>query len=207
MSNALPRLIAITDLTRWSPRHTIEVFRALAENARPRSVALQLRAPGGAAGQLLELGAVLAGIARAEEQWLIVNDRLDLAALLEADAVHLGEASVSVVEARALLGARPVFRACHEPRAVTGIGADALVLSPIAAARKGAPPLGVSALSLAARRLADAGEPTRVYALGGVTPESARECLAAGAAGVAAMAGIFGEPAPERWLDALALRR
>jgi thiamine-phosphate pyrophosphorylase len=202
-----PRLVAITDVQRFSAEHTLAVWHALAESARAGSVAVQLRAPGEPARRLLELGAALKDIAASHGQWLIVNDRLDLAALLEADAVHLGEASVSVADTRRLLGARPLFRACHAPLAVSGLGADALLLSPIAAPRKGAPALGLPALGTAAEALARTGEPTRLYALGGITPEAVEGCLSAGAFGVAAIEGVFAGTDPERWARALGITR
>jgi thiamine-phosphate pyrophosphorylase len=207
MAKAFPRLIAITDLQRFSPEHTLAVWRTLAASARAGSVAVQLRAPGEPARRLLELGAALKATAASHGQWLIVNDRLDLAALLEADAVHLGEASVSVADARRLLDSRPLFQACHAPLAVSGLGADAVLLSPIAAARKGAPALGLAALGRAAEALAQAGEPTRLYALGGITPEAVEGCLSAGAFGVAAIEGVFAAEDLQPWQRALGITR
>ena len=207
MVPVFPRLVAIADLQRFSAEHTLAVWRSLAASARAGSVAVQLRAPGGPARHLLELGAALKAIAASHGQWLIVNDRLDLAALLEADAVHLGEASVSVADARQLWHARPLFRACHAPLAVSGLGAEALLLSPIAAPRKSAPALGLSVLGRAAEALARAGEPTRLYALGGITPEAVEGCLSAGAFGVAAIEGVFAAKDLQPWLRALGIAR
>jgi thiamine-phosphate pyrophosphorylase len=207
MMPEFPRLIAITDLQRFSAERTLAVFRALAASARAGSVAVQLRAPGEPVRRLLELGAALKAIAANHGQWLIVNDRLDLAALLEADALHLGEASVSVADARRLWGARPLFRACHAPFAVSGLGADALLLSPIAAPRKGAQAVGLPPLSAAAGALARSGEATRLYALGGITPEAVDGCLSAGAFGVAAIEGVFAAKDLQPWLCALGISR
>jgi thiamine-phosphate pyrophosphorylase len=207
MNRDFPRLIAITDLQRFSAEHTLVVWRALAARARAGSVAVQLRAPVLPGRHLLEFGVALKAVAAAHGQWLIVNDRLDLAALLEANAVHLGEASVSVADARRLWDAGPLFRACHAPHAVGGLGADALLLSPIAAPRKCAPALGLAALGRAAKALAQAGEPTRLYALGGITPEAVEGCLSAGAFGVAAIEGVFAAKDLDPWLRALGIAR
>ena len=202
----LPRLIAITDLERWSAARTLEVFATLARSAEPGSVAVQLRGPKQTTRRLYELGLELGAISRATGQLLIVNDRLDLARLLGADGVHLGEASVASAEARALGPFRWIFRACHAPEAVDRIDADALVLSPILAPRKGAPALGLGAVEQVSRALGERGSGA-VFALGGVTPETAAACLAAGAAGVAAMAGVFGSSEPDDWVQALAIAR
>lgn len=207
MTGTLPRLIAITDPSRWPDTHTVEVWRTLAQGAQPGTVAVQLRAPRVSVRRALELGAALQQIAAANEQWLIVNDRMDLALLLDAAAIHLGEGSVATDDARALVGSRPVFRACHSVRAVTGLGANALLLSPIVEPRKGAPALGLSAIAEAASALERASESTALYALGGVTIEAAGACLSAGAHGVAAIAGVFAAEHPEGWLSTLAIAR
>jgi thiamine-phosphate pyrophosphorylase len=202
----LPRLVAITDLSRFPLARTLEIWALLCSGARPGSVAVQLRGPDQPARRLLELGRELADVARAAGQFLIVNDRLDLGRLLEADGVHLGEGGVSSVDARTLGPFRWIFRACHAPDTAGAIDADALVLSPILAPRKGAPALGLTAIERARAALERRGSGA-VFALGGITPETAATCCGSGAQGVAAIGGLFGGPAPAEWLQALAIAR
>ncbi|HLV68740.1 MAG TPA: thiamine phosphate synthase [Polyangiaceae bacterium] len=195
-----PVLIAITDFDGYPERRVLERWELLAAAAAPGTVAVQLRGRR-PARPLLELGRALRDVARAFGQWLIVNDRLDLAVLLGADAVHLGEGGVATDEARRLFGAGPVFRACHDPAAALVTDADAVLLSPIHEARKGRPALGLGALHAAAQGRA------RVYALGGVTSERSAECRRAGAAGVAAIGAVFGDADPRALVAVLGIRR
>lgn len=76
-------------------------------------------------------------------------------------------------------------------RAAAFVGADILVFAPVFAPRgKGGSGRGLDAL---ARLCAQAGRP--VVALGGISPERVGDCLAAGAAGVAALSPFHrGDP-------------
>ncbi|HEY4156930.1 MAG TPA: thiamine phosphate synthase, partial [Polyangiaceae bacterium] len=101
-------------------------------------------------------------------------------------------------DARSLVGERRLLsRACHDPERVADHACDLVVLSPIVAARKGNAPLGVEALARARRRLALAPQPPLLFALGGVSAETAAACLRAGADGVAVIgAALADDPLP-----------
>jgi thiamine-phosphate pyrophosphorylase len=183
-----PRLIVLTDLERVDAAETLVRFERLAVAARPGTVMVQLRDKERAARERLELGREMAALCRRTGQLFQVNDRLDLAVLLGADAVHLGEAAVATEEARRLVPGALVTRACHEVARVAELDADGVVLSPILTARKGRPALGVAALQKARELLARRGSPpTRLVALGGVDGAGATACFAAGADAVAVL--------------------
>lgn len=200
-----PRLIAITDTTVAAADTLVERLARLCALAVPGSVMLQLRDPELPVRQRLALGERLVEAAHSSGQLFAVNDRIDLAILLDADALHLGEHSVEAADARRLVGnGMWISRACHGAAQAEARGADAIVLSPVMAARKGNPPLGVQGLTNA-RRVAG-GPPPLLYALGGVDAGNAAECLRAGADGVAAIgAALADDPLP--LLDALEIRR
>ena len=190
-----PRLIVISDFSLGPAATLLERIGCALGLARPGAVLLQLREHRLPARERLALGATLAALARRHGQLFAVNDRLDLARLLGADAVHLGEASVPTAEARRLMPEAFITRAWHggpEPEA------DALVLSPIFEARHGRSALGVGAL---------AGATRPVYALGGVTAEGAALSLAAGAAGVAVVGAVLGADDPSALCSALGILR
>lgn len=207
LSTLRPVLVAITDFDRVPVERLLQRAERLARAARPGTVAFQLRDRTRPARFVLSVGRELHRIARRHDQWSIVNDRLDLALLLDADAVHLGEGSVETQDARQLVGSRPIYRACHEPERAGTIDADAIVLSPIVAPRKGAPALGLAALARARAAMERAGRPQRLFALGGVDAESAAACLAAGADGVAAIGAAFDADDPTPLLNALTIVR
>jgi thiamine-phosphate pyrophosphorylase len=159
-----------------------ELFARVRAVASVPGFAVQLRDPELPARALLALGARL----RAAGARLLVNDRLDLALALRAEGVHLGRRSVSVADARALLGPHAwICVACHDrddALRAAGEGADAVTLSPIFASPGKGRPLGLAALAALAAALPPR---VRILALGGVDERNAAACIAAGAHGVA----------------------
>lgn len=184
------RLIAITDFERFGVQASLAAWQSLAALARPGTVAVDLRDRSRTGRELLALGQQLAFLAQASGQALIVNDRLDLALLLAAEGLHLGEQGIPTSRVRARFE-RTIVRACHELEAVGELDADIVLLSPVVEPRKGNPALGLAALTSARARLHGAPNARRVFALGGVGPATARACIAAGANGVAAIGAAF----------------
>lgn len=202
-----PRLVALTDRRVLDAAATLERFRELGRLARAGSVVLSLRDLELPVRERLAFGGAMKRIARETSQPFVVNDRLDLAVLLDADGVHLGEAGVATVDARRLLSPRAlVVRACHDPALVARLDADIVLLSPILAPRKGRPALGLEGLGTARRAYGTNGGPL-LFALGGVDAQGARSCLEAGADGVAAMGGVLGADDLEPFVRALGIRR
>lgn len=195
-----PRLIVVTDFARPGSERHLERISALTTRARPGSVMIQLRDHALSSRQRFEAGCELRELTRRTEQWLVVNDRLDLWKVLGADGVHLGEASVESRDARAF-GARWISRAVHQPDDFPD--ADAVLLSPIVEARHGRPALGIPLLQIARARLAG----RTLYALGGVDPSNANACLEAGADGVAVVAAALDSDDPLPLLAALDIGR
>jgi thiamine-phosphate pyrophosphorylase len=195
-----PRLVVITDTNAAPPDLLARRIDSLLSRAHPGSVAIQLRDHELSARARLELGRRLLDSVRRHGAPLIVNDRLDLALVLGAQGVHLGERSVATRDARQLLPHAWISRACHDPeRVAEDPDADAVLLSPILAARKGRPALGLPALRRA-RALLPAQR--ALIALGGVDAEGAARCLEAGAGAVAVIGAVLA-PNDERSVDAL----
>lgn len=212
MSGPAPRLLAITDLTVLGFEPLLARAAELAESAAPGTVAVLLRDHDASAATRLELGRRLRQLTRAGGQELWVADRIDLALLLDAEGLHLGEGSVPAPTARRLFGpARRVSRAWHrasidEQDCAELAGVSALLLSPIFAARKGRAALGSAALGELSAALARRGLAAGVYALGGVTAAEVPACDAAGASGVAAIGAALG-PAAAALVRALGIAR
>lgn len=206
-----PRLIVITDTERAPIEAWLERLGALFAAAAPGSVWVQLRDRELPIRERRRFGEQLRELSARHGQGLAVSDRLDLALLLDADGVHLGEASVRPADAReyAQRHARRwlVSAACHVAEEIEAPGADALLLSPVAAPRKGRPALGAAGIAKAAALRARAGSRCLLYALGGVTADNAAQWLAAGADGVALIGELFAPGAARELARALGIAR
>lgn len=143
---------------------------------------------------LRPLATRVAARARGRSTLILVNDRADVAVAAEAGGVHLRGTGPPVERMRRLHAAPWIVgRSIHRP-AEAGLhrGADYLLFGTVFASDskpQGAHAAGPGDLRSAV--LAAGGTP--VLAIGGVTPDRARLCLRAGAAGVAAI-GVFLPP-------------
>jgi thiamine-phosphate pyrophosphorylase len=192
------RLIAISDRKIAGAEATLERFAELGRIARPASVVFQLRDLGLSARERLAFGGAMLRVARGTGQPFVVNDCVDIAVLLGADGVHLGETGMETADARRLLGETSfVSRACHDPSRVASIDADVVLLSPICEARKGRAPLGTDGLRAARTGLPSHGKRPLLFALGAITAQTALECIAAGADGVAVVGSVLRGEGPE----------
>jgi len=141
----------------------------------------------------------------------VVNDRIDIAVLAEADGVHLGQNDLPIGIAREQLGVN----------AVVGISThdagEALDAEARGATYVGFGPMGDTASKaggLAPRRsLGDlsavraAGVKLPVFAIGGVRPTRAADYVAAGASGVAVISAVCDQPSVEGVQAALKMFR
>lgn len=209
-----PRLIVITDRESGPLDVWLRHLEELLAGAAPGSVQVMLRDRQLAIRERRHFGELLRQLTEQHHQSLSVSDRLDLAVLLRADAVHLSEASVSTADARAfarLHGQRwAVSAAAHAPERWLTASDDALLLSPVMAPRKGRPALGLEALRqarLASRQRPEGLGACRLFALGGVTSGNARALLDAGADGVALIGELFEPGAPSALVRALGIPR
>jgi thiamine-phosphate pyrophosphorylase len=201
-----PRLIAFTDLGVAPASTLVERAERPASRALPSSMLFVLRDKERSAKVRLELGRLLAAVARRTEQLFGVADRVDLALLLGADALHLGEGGVDTRDARRLLGGSAfVTRSVHVPEEAALVDADGVVFSPVIEARKGRAAWGLGGLARAREKLTSRG--TALYALGGVRAENAAACVASGATGVAVIGALFGDEDATALLDALGILR
>jgi thiamine-phosphate diphosphorylase len=194
-SRPLPRLHAVTDDALLGRPDFPELARSVLTAGRER-VALQLRGRGTSGARLYELAAALRPAARAVGALLLVNDRVDVARVVDLDGVHLASQSLPPVVARQLLPPeRWVGLSVHDPVGARAAAehADYLVVGTVFATpshpgRTGAGP------ELVARVRAAASLP--LLAIGGIGPERVPEVVAAGASGVAVLSGIWGAPDP-----------
>ncbi|MGB7497100.1 MAG: thiamine phosphate synthase [Candidatus Acidiferrum sp.] len=125
---------------------------------------------------------------------ILVNDRLDVAFVAGAAGVHLGEQSITVEDAKRLVAEKNFGKnfligvSTHSLEAAQRAqrdGADYLFFGPVYETPSKAafgPPQGLQRLTEVCGSVS-----IPVIAIGGITPENARDCQRAGAAGIAAI--------------------
>lgn len=154
---------------------------------------VQVREKGLPDGELLRALERARAVTRRLGVPLVVNDRPDLAALCEADYVHLGQDDLPVDAARRF-GMR-VGLSTHAPEEIDRAEADYVGVGPVFATptKEGRPPVGLELVSYAAER---ARQPW--FAIGGIDGTNVADVVAAGARNVAVVRAIVEAPDPER---------
>ena len=163
---------------------------------------VQLRAKDLASGAFLDLARTAASLAHAANATLIINDRADLARLVGADGVHVGQDDLSPRDVRRIVGDAAIVglsthtteqleRAIDEPVSYVAIG-------PIFTTATKA--TGYDAVGLAMVRAASSIAARRslpLVAIGGITIETATSIIDAGGASVAVIGDLLAGGNPE----------
>ena len=198
-----PILYVITDRLATQGRPLLAVLERVLEGAAragvgPGAVAVQLREKDLQARPLLELAHPLRALTARFGAAFYVNDRVDVALAAGADGVHLAGNSLTPAEVGVIAPTLSVAISTHAPselgRAAGAPNVRFAVLGPIfdtPSKRRFGAPLGPGALS-AAR-----SQPLPVLAIGGVTVENSRSCVAAGAVGIACIRALLAESEPQ----------
>ncbi|MET0556736.1 MAG: thiamine phosphate synthase [Vicinamibacteria bacterium] len=169
---------------------------AVAALARGGARIVQVRAKGASDRVLFALAQEALAAARASGVLLVVNDRPDVALMLGADGVHLGQDDLPPAEARRLLGPDAIVgwsthsveqldEAAAEPVDYVAFGP----VFPTATKRDADPVVGLDRLRTARARTA-----RPLVAIGGITTGNARATAAAGADGLAVISGLLSAP-------------
>ncbi|MCI0767362.1 thiazole tautomerase TenI [Bacillus sp. TL12] len=127
---------------------------------------------------------------------LVMNDRIDIAILLNIPRVQLGYRSADVRFVKEKFSYLHVGYSVHSlEEAIVAFknGADSLVYGHVflTNCKKGVPARGLEEISDMARRLT-----VPITAIGGITPQNAAEVLRSGVSGIAVMSGIVSDRTP-----------
>jgi thiamine-phosphate pyrophosphorylase len=151
---------------------------------------LQLRDKRGDDRDALALARAMVALCRKADVPFVMNDRIDLALLCDADGVHLGQDDLPVAEARRLFSG-PIGLSTHDltqVRAAEALGADVIGFGPVfetATKTNPDPTVGVDGL----RDAVDASS-LPVVAIGGVELERCALVRSAGAPLAAAIGAL-----------------
>ncbi len=193
------RLYIITDRRLAPPSELPALLSRALDGVEPGAVGVQLREKDLGAGELADLARQVLAVTRPRGIPLLINDRVDVALAVEADGVHLAGHSLPADEARSLLGPdRYLVASTHgldQATAAQRGGCDFATFGPVFHTPSKAPygpPVGLEKLAEVSAALA----PFPLVALGGVTPDTAQSCRAAGAAGVSVIRAVLGASDP-----------
>lgn len=187
------RLYVITGSQFLSPG--VSLASAVEAALRGGADAVQMREKELSGRRLVELGRELKRVCQAYGAPFIVNDRVDVAMLCEADGVHVGQDDIDARDVRSLLGNDGGFfgvsaKRLDEARRAESAGASYLGVGP-------AYTTGTKKDAGDALPLSTLGEICRksripVVAIGGIIPGKAAPLIDAGAHGVAVISAVFG---------------
>ncbi len=166
--------------------------------------AIQIREKALPDDQFLAIAAELRELTDETGRLLLVNDRPDIAAIVGADGVHLGQHDLPIAETRRLL--RPgaiVGRSCHEigqVKAAVNEGADYISFGPIfaTATKDAGPPVGPELLAAAAKETS-----LPIVPIGGINSQNVSALVAAGAKRVAVCSAVCSAEDPKTAAQAI----
>jgi thiamine-phosphate pyrophosphorylase len=155
---------------------------------------VQLRAKTLDSADFLKLGQKLAQVLKPHKVPFIVNDRLDIALVCDADGVHVGQKDIPVRETRRVLGRKKLIgcsvTTIQEAEKAAADGADYLGVGPIyfTESKEDLPKIvgteGLKAIICTVK--------LPIVAIGGIDTSNIHEVMAAGADGVAVISAILG---------------
>jgi len=187
-----PFLYPIVDVAALGERAVGSVVAALAAGG---AKVVQFRAKGLSDRRFLDLAAEALAAARAGGAALIVNDRPDVALILGADGVHLGQDDLDPRAVRPLLPPGALLGVSthnlEQVERAAGAPVDYLAIGPVFPTRSKAAPDPVVGLEMV--RKAHALVTGSLVAIGGITEENARSVVDAGADGVAVISALLSQ--------------
>jgi thiamine-phosphate pyrophosphorylase len=189
MTISLPKLYPITDTRLAGLSHAEQVERLAAGGA----TLIQLRDKTASPRDFYEAALAALKIARALNVRIIINDRVDIAAAVRADGVHLGQDDLPPDRARAILppGAIIGFSTHNLKQALEAdsTSADYVAFGPVFQTSTKENPDPVVGLDQLAEIRRLVSKP--LVAIGGITLERAASVIEAGAASVAVISDLY----------------
>lgn len=160
---------------------------------------LQLREKNMTANRILKLGKKIKQLCSQYDVTFIINDRVDIAAILEADGVHLGQDDLDVKSARDILGTNAIVGvSTHAPeQALKAVeeGADYIGVGPVFATptKQGRIPVGLEYVKWASENIS-----IPAFAIGGIDLQNVTEVLDFGIKKVAVVRAIINAESPQK---------
>ena len=159
---------------------------------------LQLREKTMPANRIIELGKKIKLLCAEYGATFIVNDRVDIAYVLEADGVHLGQDDMDVESARKILGNNAIIgvstHAPEQAQKAVADGADYIGMGPVftTPTKPGRKSVGLEYVEWVSNNV-----DIPAFAIGGIDPDNVNEVIAHGAKRIAVVRAIINAENPE----------
>jgi thiamine-phosphate pyrophosphorylase len=154
---------------------------------------LQVRIKPALADEIIRVGHMARRICTELGAALVINDRVDIALLVGADAVHLGQTDLPIAEARRIAGDRLAYgistHNLEQVRAAIADRPDYIAYGPVfttTTKQNPDPVVGIEALRAAVQLAGD----IPVVAIGGISPSNARDIYGVGASSICAISAV-----------------
>ena len=173
-------------------------FNVILEAVRGGVSAVQLREKDISTQEFVDLASDLKKNLISLNVPLIINDRVDIAKIVNADGVHLGQSDATVSEARAILGPKAIIgfsvETMDQVHEAQSMDVDYIAVSPVFESITKIDtkmPWGLGGL----RRVSQISRHP-VVAIGGINLSNTQDVLNSGADGIAIVSAIFDAPSP-----------
>lgn len=172
-----------------------DLFEKVEQAIRGGAQVVQYRNKQASAQQQDEEAATLKQLCQQHQRLFIINDDVELAARIDADGVHLGQSDTSLPQAREILGENKIIGISCNNQLQWAISAQQAGADYVAFGRfftsqtkPKAPKAELELLTQARDRLA-----IPIVAIGGITPGTAGNLIAAGADMLAVIHAVFSQ--------------
>ncbi len=190
----IARLYCILDLGYTAEEYAEEVTSALLAGGADL---LQLRAKNQDPATIQRVAEKLLPLCRAASVPFILNDFPQLAATLGADGVHIGQDDGPLSAAREIMGAgKLIGRSTHslsQAKAALAEGFDYIGFGPLfpTPTKAGRPAIGLHEIELMEQQV---GSQIPAFCIGGITPATLPQVLAAGAQRIVVVSALLQAP-------------
>ncbi len=193
MALDIPAIYPITDTAISGLSIPEQVRRFIAGGA----TFIQIRDKQASSREFFEAAAAAMAIAREHNVRVVINDRVDIAMMVNADGVHLGQEDLSPPHARQLLGERAIIgystHTLQQAKEAAAMPVDYIAFGPVfptSTKDRPDPVVGLEMLRQVKELIGD----RPLVAIGGITSETVRSVLNAGANSAAVISDILSDP-------------
>lgn len=190
------KLYLVTDRSKFAS--VDEFLDAVAASLKGGVQIVQLREKTATAKEFIGLGRKVKELCAIYDALFIINDRVDVAHIIGADGVHLGQDDIDIDSARHMLGKDAIVgistHSSEDAQKAMALGADYIGVGPVfeTPTKPGRKSVGLEYVAWASKNVS-----IPWFAIGGINTENVSEVLNAGASRIAVVRAIINAETPE----------